>query len=207
MTVNIDPKALATPAMNMAFITADSTLQQSLLLAKNTLAVQEAGQTWTSLAKEILTATGELALNRIETYTSLRDSWYEYNSARSEMVSAYQELLAAQATVETTIAEAERIIDERTLKRTQSVDSLTKTRYNEMFFRIVRDNALSRYSSMFDLAQKYAYLAAQAYDYETGLLSALARSGSSIRTAIRSSRPATATGGLRTSSPGSTPTG
>ncbi len=177
MTVNIDPRALASPAMNAAYIAASSTFQQTLLVAKNTLAVQEAGQSWTTLTKDMLMATGDFAFNRVEMYTTLRDLWYEYNSARSEMVSAYNELLAAQAAVETTIAEAERIIDERTLKRTQSVDSLTKTRYNEMFFRIARDNALSRYSSMFDLAQKYAYLAAQAYDYETGLLSSDAAAG------------------------------
>ena len=85
--------------------------------------------------------------------------------------------MTAEAALETVIAEAERAIDERTLARQQATDALTKTRYNEMFFRLARNNALSRYSAQFELAQKYAWLAAQAYDYETGLLSSDRASG------------------------------
>ena len=177
MTVNIDPRALAGAAMSTIKTSQEATYQASLLSAKNAIAVMEAGQSWTTLTKELIMGGAEYALDRVENYTQLRDAWYEYNSARAEMVEAYRALLASQASVETLVAEAERIIDERTLKRTQAVDSLTKMRYNEMFFRIERDNALSRYSATFDLAQKYAYLAARAYDYETGLLSSDPRSG------------------------------
>ena len=99
------------------------------------------------------------------------------DKAGNEVLSAYRNLQIAQAAVETVVAEAQRVIDERTLKRQQAVDSFTQARYAEMFFRIQRDNALARYSSMFDLAQKYTYLAAQAYDYETGLLSSDHASG------------------------------
>ena len=44
-------------------------------------------------------------------------------------------------------------------------------RYADMTLRIFRDEALRQYSDAFDLAAKYAYLAASAYDYETALLS------------------------------------
>jgi hypothetical protein len=111
------------------------------------------------------------ALDRMAKHASLRNDWYAYTLAANDVVTAYQTLQAKQAKVESVIAEAERIIDERTLERTQAADSITKERYNDMFFRLARNNALSRYLSQFDLAQKYAYLAAQAYDYETGLLS------------------------------------
>ena len=44
-------------------------------------------------------------------------------------------------------------------------------RYADMTLRIFRDESLRKYSDTFDLAAKYAYMAASAYDYETALLS------------------------------------
>lgn len=57
-----------------------------------------------------------------------------------------------------------------------------------MYFRQVQNQALTRYSAAFDLAQKYAFLTAQAYDYETGLLSADKTSGDAFRAEIIGSR-------------------
>jgi hypothetical protein len=42
-------------------------------------------------------------------------------------------------------------------------------RYQDMAFRVNRNDALSRYHSAFDTAAKFLYLAARAYDYETNL--------------------------------------
>ncbi len=57
-----------------------------------------------------------------------------------------------------------------------------------MFFRLARNAALSRYDAQFELAQKYCYLAAQAYDYETGLLSADPASGDAFLARIVGAR-------------------
>lgn len=46
-----------------------------------------------------------------------------------------------------------------------------------MAFRIFRNDALQKYRAQFDLAARYVYLAAKAYDYETNLLSSIPRSG------------------------------
>jgi hypothetical protein len=43
-------------------------------------------------------------------------------------------------------------------------------RTRDAAFRIFRHEKLERYKTLFDLASQYAYLAARAYDYETGLL-------------------------------------
>ena len=171
LTVNIDPHALADAVLGPAYTSQETIRASALLAAKNSIAVIDAGQSWTTIAKGLLTAMGEIASERVATYTKLRDRWYEVRTANSAMLDAYRELQAAQATVETVVAEAERVIDERTLARKQAANILTKARYNEMFFRLARNNALSRYDAQFALAQKYAWLAAKAYDYETGLLS------------------------------------
>jgi hypothetical protein len=43
-------------------------------------------------------------------------------------------------------------------------------RTRDAAFRIFRNEKLERYKTLFDLAARYAFLAANAYDYETGLL-------------------------------------
>ena len=177
LTVNIDPKALASAAIIAPDLATGTARETSLLAAKNALVAMESSKSFTDLAKSMLLSLADLVQSRSALYETLRSAWYTYNSSKTDMVNAYQALQAAQSRVESIIAEVEGIIDERTLARVQAVDSITKQRYSDMFFRLARNNALSRYSAQFDLAQKYAYLAAQAYDYETGLLSSDPKSG------------------------------
>jgi hypothetical protein len=171
MTVNIDPRALASTATSGAALSLATQRETALLAAKNALVMKENSMSIWSLLEQLFESGKNIAMDRVEKSDKLNSDWYAYNAAGNEVVYAYQTLQAAQAKVESVIAEAERIIDERTLERAQAADSITKERYGDMFLRLARNNALSRYSSQFDLAQKYAYLAAQAYDYETGLLS------------------------------------
>ena len=53
-----------------------------------------------------------------------------------------------------------------------------------MAFRIFRNDALQKYRAQFDLAARYAYLAATAYDYETNLLGSDNASGREFLTQI-----------------------
>ncbi len=177
MTVNTDPRAAAGVAMGTANTATAIPLASTALNAKNALATLEAVDAFAQIPKETMAVIEEITMGQMEEAEKLGEAVSALEKAGNEVVSAYRNLQIAQAAVETVVAEAQRIIDERTLVRQQAVDSFTQARYGEMFFRIQRDNALSRYSSMFELAQKYAYLAAQAYDYETGLLSSDSASG------------------------------
>ena len=177
MTVNTDPSAFVAAALYPAEATLDASLRGTLLGAKNVLVGFDEIGTGFDIAEELHALLVDYMETYDEYYATAMDAADDVRDAAKECRNAYAELLAAEAAVETVVAEAERIIDERTLARQQATDALTKTRYNEMFFRLARNNALSRYSAQFELAQKYAYLAAQAYDYETGLLSADRASG------------------------------
>jgi len=177
MTVNTDPSAIAAGAINGAETAARVTYLTSLTTTKNMLSINEATQFYFSIPEKAATILEELISSRLDEGYALLDAWNDLDGSLGEVYTAYRNLQIAQAAVETVVAEAQRVIDERTLARQQAVDSFTQMRYNEMFFRIQRDNSLARYNSMFDLAQKYVYLAAQAYDYETGLLSADSASG------------------------------
>ncbi len=69
------------------------------------------------------------------------------------------------------LAEGQRLIERRDLFRRQTAADVQSQRFRDMAFRIFRNDALQKYRAQFDLAARYVYLAAKAYDYETTLLS------------------------------------
>jgi hypothetical protein len=83
-----------------------------------------------------------------------------------------------------TLARAERVLTERTAFRTGSAGDVGERRYRDAAFRIFRNEAIQKYRSSFDLASRYAFLAATAYDYETNLLGGAAGAGQRFLTDI-----------------------
>ncbi len=68
------------------------------------------------------------------------------------------------------VAKGQRILSERETFRQRTATVIQGYRTRDAGFRIFRDEKLERYKTLFELAAKYTYLAANAYDYETGLL-------------------------------------
>jgi hypothetical protein len=68
------------------------------------------------------------------------------------------------------MAKGERILAEREVFRQRAAAVIQGYRTKDLTFRTFRNEALEQYRSLFDLASRYTYLAAKAYDYETGLL-------------------------------------
>lgn len=86
----------------------------------------------------------------------------------------------------TVVSEGERIQKEREIRRKRSSALIQGFRTRDASFRIFRSEKLERYKTLFDLAARYSLLAANAYDYETGLLGTDA--GSSFISKIISAR-------------------
>ncbi len=107
----------------------------------------------------------------VDKLNSLRSGIFEaianYYDAVTELREAAARLTTATQTFSALRSEAETIRDQRELTRQQAVNALTRLRYNDMFFRQVRNESLARYEKAFETAQRYVYLAAQAYGYET----------------------------------------
>ena len=59
-------------------------------------------------------------------------------------------------------------------------NAATEMRYMDMYNRVQRNNALTKYSASYDIAQRYVWELAKVYDYETGALSADGESGASF---------------------------
>ena len=115
-------------------------------------------------------------------------STYMSNEERQKKVAAIQEQIhvvkAAVAKLEVVFntanatrmkyakleAEGDELQNERERLRILWAADLSQKRYRNMMYQILRDDELQRFSEAFELAAKYTFLAAKAYDYETGLL-------------------------------------
>ena len=85
-----------------------------------------------------------------------------------------QELDDAVRNYQTQIAQGERTQDERLVYRQRASAVVQGYRTRDAGFRIFRNEKLERYKTLFDQAARYAFLSANAYDYETGLLNTTA---------------------------------
>ncbi|UCC32208.1 MAG: hypothetical protein JSU86_07980, partial [Phycisphaerales bacterium] len=77
-----------------------------------------------------------------------------------------------------------RLLEQRTAFRQRTARDISQYRYRDMAFRVFRNDALQKYRAQFDLAARYAYLAARAYDYETNLLGTSSQSGRDFLTNV-----------------------
>ncbi|MEN9576536.1 MAG: hypothetical protein RL514_4391 [Verrucomicrobiota bacterium] len=68
------------------------------------------------------------------------------------------------------VAQGERVQEERLTFRQRAAAVTQGYRTRDAAFRIFRNEKLERYKTLFDLSARYAFMAANAYDYETGLL-------------------------------------
>jgi len=66
-----------------------------------------------------------------------------------------------------TLQEGLRLLEERRNTNAQLAADTQNNRYHDLLFRGGRHESIQRYRALYDLAQRYCYLAAKAYDYET----------------------------------------
>lgn len=83
---------------------------------------------------------------------------------------ALQLLDSAHRNYRSALAKGIRIQEEREIARKRSAAVVQGFRTRDAALRIFRNEKLERYNTLFDLAARYAFMAAQAFDYETGLL-------------------------------------
>jgi len=87
-----------------------------------------------------------------------------------EINQALQRLDDSLRKVATLIARGNRLQQTREIARQRTAAVIGGFSTRDAAFRLFRNEKLERYKTLFDLASRYALLAANAYDYETGLL-------------------------------------
>jgi hypothetical protein len=67
------------------------------------------------------------------------------------------------------LARGERLLEQVYQFRNETAAAVEKARYRDLLFRVLRSEGIQRYRAQYDLAGTYTYIAAKAFDYETGL--------------------------------------
>lgn len=96
-------------------------------------------------------------------YDDMLSTSFEINRRMTELQQASEQ-------VSRLLAETNHILSDRETFRQRAAAIIQGYRTRDVVYRDLRNEELSQYKSLFDLAQTYVYCAAKAYDYETGLL-------------------------------------
>lgn len=98
------------------------------------------------------------------------DKWEKIMAVLGTINVRYREYDDALQSYRALVSKGDRIQQERLVFRQRASAVVQGYRTRDAAFRIFRNEKLERYKTLFDLAASYAFLAANAYDYETGLL-------------------------------------
>jgi hypothetical protein len=88
---------------------------------------------------------------------------------RNAIGAAIQDLETKKQAYLTAQSEGFRLLKEREAYNKILAAKTQKNRYQDMIFRLSRNEAMAKHESAFNAAARYAWLAARAYDYETSL--------------------------------------
>ncbi len=85
---------------------------------------------------------------------------------RLDLFNANQAIIQAARTLETTLAQGQQVLEQRTVFRQQTAGTISADRYQDLALRTFRNDALQQYDTQFELTARYVQLAASAYNYE-----------------------------------------
>lgn len=152
----------------------------------------EMAQLDAELDKEVVARSAELELqleggirvDLLETYQAMQSAMGDAQVKMMEISTLKEQVEQAAANYQAVLAKGQRLLEERAAWRKTIAPEIQDYRYQDMTFRVFRNDALQKYRAQFDLAARYVYLAATAYDYETCLLGGENGSGREFLTDI-----------------------
>ena len=148
----------------------------------------ESGMGWAGVTAKIIEFVNEAALeiaqDTVEMYNAdderkaayadliagIDDALDDEPDLRADIFAHAEQLRSLAEKYRTLIAKGALLMDEREAFNKRVAAMVQQNRYQDMTFRVQRNHALQNYNRLFDIAARYVYLAAKAYDYETSLL-------------------------------------
>lgn len=128
-------------------------------------------------AKENVERRTDLRLAQLEGSFALREAITELQSMvrnestiRYDLYTQIEGINQLTAAYRTAVARGLRLLTEFQRFRFETAAAVAQARHKDMAYRVFRNDALQKYRAQFDLAARYAYLAARAYDFETAFL-------------------------------------
>jgi hypothetical protein len=127
-------------------------------------------------SKEIIQMSNDLAIEKNnykfevqQALTEIEQELRKEATVRIEVFKRLETLRQVSDKYRTTLHAGLALLDEREDFNKNVAGVTQMLRYQDMAFRIFRNDAIQKYRAAFDLASRYVYLAAKAYDYETNL--------------------------------------
>lgn len=153
-----------------------STIQGVILGFKASKLTIETIANVTDLSKDLIDAGLDLAITEVENnqgikedLVALEDMLGDEGILRIEVFRQQEALRKMSEEYRALLQKGARLLDEREAYNKRVAELVQRNRYQDMTFRVALNASLQRYHEAFNLAARYAYLAAKAYDYETNL--------------------------------------
>ena len=131
----------------------------------------EHGKELNEASKEIAVLVEESLFAEFQALKELEVELRDEGTARTDVFLELERLQQAQGQYLNALARGVSLLERRDVFRRQVAADIQMRRYKDMAFRVFRNDALQKYRAQYDMAARYVYLAAKAYDYETTLLS------------------------------------
>jgi hypothetical protein len=164
-----DPLSAQAAMLRMLGRVAESAANNDIRLKEGVLGAAQDEKGVVAALADIALTTARLEFAQLERLARLEQLVRQQAAARIELDALSQSARLTSSRYEAAIARGLRLLEERTRFRQQTAAQIQAHRYKDMAFRLFRSDALQKYRAQFDLAARYAYLAAKAYDYETSL--------------------------------------
>ena len=177
MSITIDPRSIVSAASEALTSGKQSVTGNTLafLYASRAVKKENAGLI------DLLLAVRDMAFQFYDGVEAMKgqveSAAMDVNVAIASIQPAFGELSAAEAAYRAEVAKGEQLQEQRALWRQQVSNHATEQRYLDMYNRVQRNLALTKYTTAFDTAQRYVWELAKVYDFETGLLSSDPQSG------------------------------
>jgi hypothetical protein len=127
-------------------------------------------------SKELIQMSNDLAIDKNnykfevqQALTEIEQELRKEATVRIEVFKRVEGLRQVSDKYRTTLHAGLALLDEREDFNKNVAGVTQMLRYQDMAFRVFRNDAIQKYRAGFDLAARYVYLAAKAYDYETNL--------------------------------------
>ena len=177
MTVITDPSSITQTAKLPALMSEATVTYAQLRAAKELAFTRNSVSEGIDGVSSVLDTAWGIADNMREIRLNMQTAANDINEAASAIQQALADLTTAETAYRAEIYRGQMLQEERKLWRQQVSNRATQHRYLDMFNRVQRNNALVKYATAFDTAQRYVFELAKVYDYETGLLSSDPQSG------------------------------
>ena len=188
LTVITSPRSFVEAAMSAIKVAGNNTTAASKMTLKNSLITSSIPGIALSYAFDEVNCWVDYYQQINSIVEGVRERASAVNEAESDLQASIVKMNMAVEAYNAEVAKGETCLAEREAARKVHANRIAQARYNDMFFRLQRNTALSRYSQSFALAQRYVFLAAQAYDYETALLSSDPAAGDAFKAKIVAAR-------------------